>query len=204
MPTLQPCPRCSKRLPSDARFCRRCGLALSARTAGPAALRPTPVRGPSGARKYAGSYPGRAQGIATRYGQPGSRGWVPFLILFGIGVVAAYSVMSSNPREVAPPTVSFPAAPYIPPRLTPPTYSFPNNPLNGPGMTDPLSAVPPTYVPQRPLIPLAPTVPTPPVPPNVLYPPYPKNLNDRDWGRPAGEPNHEDRTDRDSREQRGR
>ncbi len=100
MPNLQPCPRCSKRLPSDARFCRRCGLGLAARTAGPAALRPTPVRGPAAARNRAVASSPRQARPAAQYRRPASRGWVVFLIIFGIWM--AHSMTLLRPKPMSP------------------------------------------------------------------------------------------------------
>ena len=72
MPTPQPCPRCAKRLPSDARFCRRCGLALTPRTAAAAvvAVPPPPRRAGSSQAAVASSVQtwNRAAGKASRLG----------------------------------------------------------------------------------------------------------------------------------------
>jgi len=189
MRTVQPCPRCSKRIPSDAQFCRRCGLALSARTAGPAALRPPPVRDPSGARNRAALYSGRGT-TTTRSRQPGSRGWLALLVLIGL-VLAAHSLWFT-PSSVEN-AVKFPALDR-PSFLPPPAF----NPQNGPGVP-----VPPTYSPQHPLMPPVPTFPSAPFSPYVHYRPNLPSPNDP-WGKPVGEPDHEDRAGRGSREHDGR
>jgi hypothetical protein len=174
MSTQQPCPRCSKRLPSNARFCRRCGLGLAARTVGTASARPVPL--PSRNAVRSDGVPSRRRAArpmpTVRYPKGRLRGWVFCLICYAMIGVASL-IKSLAPRSPnPPPIVTLPRVRYGSPAL--------------PFVTAPIPTLPRAPFPQQGYLPPIETYPGPSVSPIEINPPSPRRV-DRDWDERPGE-----------------
>jgi len=168
MPVPQPCPRCSKRLPPEARFCRRCGVAVAARTAGPAIVRPAPSPRISVASEYSRRQAKIASAAQCRPGPRWSMGrLMPLIAIYFVLMVISRVCLA--PRSIAPPTrVRLPGVPYVQPRFSTPMFVAPTAPIE-------------------------PRVTAPYPPPDVLYPAYPNDRDNRDWDRPGIETDRHER-----------
>jgi len=159
MPMPLPCPRCSKRLPPDARFCRRCGLALAARTSSLGVVRPPPIPSPSAAWNNASSRRrGKEVVAAKQRRQLASRGWVVALVFVGMGVAASSMIALTARPMVFPASFQLSATPNIPgPVASPTPVTIPTMP----NVPAPIAAPAPVRIPATPSFPGAIAAPAP-------------------------------------------